>query len=167
LDFKHIANIAQSVEHLHGKEKVTSSILVVGSTLWVKKYFQQKYMEDCIFCKIIKGEISACIIDQNEFVIVFVSLENHPLIVTKKHVRDIYDLSEQDGIEVMNSAVKIAKATKSALNCDGIQIVQSNGVAAGQEVFHYHMHVKPKWVDDASKPLLSNQEIANLIKSKL
>jgi histidine triad (HIT) family protein len=124
-------------------------------------------MEDCVFCKIIRGEIPANIIDENEFVIVIVSLENNPLIITKKHIRDIYDLGESNGSQIMKSAIKISKAAQAGLNCDGVKIVQSNGAAAGQEVFHYHMHIKPKWLNEATKPKLSATELADLIKSKL
>lgn len=100
---------------------------------------------DCIFCKIIGGEIPGRIIDQNADVMVFVSMENHPLVVTREHVVDIFSLSDQLGAAVMSEAIKIAKAMREALQPDGIHVAQSNGEAAGQEVFHYHMHLYPRW----------------------
>jgi histidine triad (HIT) family protein len=105
-------------------------------------------MDDCVFCKIINKEIPANIINENDDVIVFMSLENHPLIVTKKHIKDIYELDEKSGIEIMKESIKISKATKTALKCDGIYVTQANEPAGGQDVFHYHMHIYPRWDDN-------------------
>ena len=105
-------------------------------------------MDDCIFCKIIKKEIPALIIDENESVIVFLSLENHPLIIPKKHIKDIYDLDDETGTSIMKEAIKISKAVKKGLACDGINLVQSNEPAAHQVVFHFHLHIKPRWYKD-------------------
>ncbi len=105
-------------------------------------------MENCLFCKIIDKKIPANIIDENEHVIVILSLENHPLIVPKKHIVDVYTLDEASASAVMNEAVKISKAVKDSTKCDGINLVQSNGTAAGQDVFHFHLHIKPRWKGD-------------------
>lgn len=102
---------------------------------------------DCIFCKIIRGEIPGHTIERNAEVVVFLSLENHPLVVTRKHVEDIFSLSDQLGAAVMSEARRIANAMRDALQPDGIHIAQSNGAAAGQEVLHYHMHLYPRWTD--------------------
>jgi histidine triad (HIT) family protein len=113
---------------------------------------------NCIFCAIISGKISSPILDQNSEVAVFLSLENHPLIVTRTHVADIFSMSAEQGAAVMNEAIKIAKAMRIGLAPDGIYLGQANGEAAGQEVPHYHLHLYPKWndgrlpgTDDASK----------------
>lgn len=108
-------------------------------------------MNDCIFCKIIKGEFSAQIIEQNDDVIVFLSLENHPLIVPKKHIQDIYQMDDKLAAAVMLEAVKIAKAVKKGLKADGVNLIQSNEPAAGQEVFHFHMHIKPRFHKDKTR----------------
>ncbi len=100
---------------------------------------------DCIFCKIIRGEIPGRIIDQNADVMVFLSLENHPLVVTRDHIDDIFSLTDEQAAAVMSEATRIAKAMREALKPDGIHVAQSNGAAAGQEVFHYHMHLYPRW----------------------
>jgi histidine triad (HIT) family protein len=105
-------------------------------------------MKDCIFCKVARREIPAYIIDENKDTIVILSQENHPLVVTKKHIQDIYELDEDLASAVMKEAVKIAKAVKAGLACDGINLVQSNEPAAGQDVFHFHLHIKPRWYDD-------------------
>lgn len=105
-------------------------------------------MEDCVFCKIIKGDVPRKILAENDDVIVFLSLQNHPLIVTKKHLQNIYELTDHQGSEIMKMAIKIAKATKSGLSADGINLVQNNEEAAGQEVMHFHLHIKPRWKQD-------------------
>jgi len=101
---------------------------------------------NCIFCKIINKEIPAKILDETENVIVFVSLENHPLIVPKSHVPNIYSLDEDLGAEIMKESIKIAKRVKEDTKCDGVYITQTNEPAAGQEVFHYHMHIYPRFI---------------------
>lgn len=122
---------------------------------------RERFVSDtanCIFCAIISGKISSPILDQNSEVAVFLSLENHPLIVTRTHVADIFSMSAEQGAAVMNEAIKIAKAMRIGLAPDGIYLGQANGEAAGQEVPHYHLHLYPKWndgrlpgTDDASK----------------
>ena len=105
-------------------------------------------MEDCIFCKIINRQIPAYILDENEDVVTFLSLENHPLIVPKRHIPNIYSLDDRSASAVMVEAVKIAKAVKEGVGCDGINLVQANEPAANQDVFHFHLHIKPRWYND-------------------
>ena len=107
------------------------------------------HMSECIFCKIIKGEVPAYILDENEAVIALLSLENHPMIVPKKHIPDIYTLDEETAAAVMVEAVKIARAVKKGVDCDGINLVQANEPAAQQDVFHFHLHIKPRWQQDS------------------
>jgi histidine triad (HIT) family protein len=102
---------------------------------------------NCIFCAIISGKIPGRILDQNSEVVVFLSLENHPLVVTRTHVADIFSLTADQGAAVMNEAIKIAKVIHAGLAPDGIYLGQANGEAAGQEVPHYHLHLYPKWKD--------------------
>lgn len=101
--------------------------------------------ENCIFCKIIQGEIPGKIIDQNDKVIVLLSLQNHPLIIPKKHIENIYSMDEETGSAVMKETIRIAKAVKKALGADGVNLIQNNEEAAGQEVMHFHMHIKPRF----------------------
>jgi histidine triad (HIT) family protein len=105
-------------------------------------------LESCIFCKIINHEAPAYIIDENVDVIVFLSLENHPLVVTKAHHANIYSLDDALGAAVMQEAIKIAKAVKQGLGCDGVYLTQANEAAGGQDVFHFHLHVYPRWDTD-------------------
>ncbi|HCF84756.1 MAG TPA: HIT family hydrolase [Ktedonobacter sp.] len=105
-------------------------------------------MEDCIFCKIINRQIPAYILDENEDVVTFLSLENHPLVVPKRHIPNIYSLDDRSASAVMVEAVKIAKAVKEGVRCDGVNLVQANEPAANQDVFHFHLHIKPRWYND-------------------
>jgi histidine triad (HIT) family protein len=126
-------------------------------------------MDNCIFCKIIAREIPGYIVDEDDSIIVFLSLENHPMIVPKAHIPDIFSLSADMASQIMTSAIRISAATKAATAADGIYITQTNGKAAGQDVFHYHMHVYPKWLD-GRKPETSEkarQEMMAMIRDEL
>lgn len=119
-------------------------------------------MKDCVFCKIVNKEIPAKIIEETSDLIVFLSLQNHPLVVTKSHIENIYELDDKLGAEVMKETIKISKAVKNGLNCDGVNIIQNNEVAGGQEVFHYHMHIKPRWHNDSVKLHYGNTETTDI-----
>ena len=122
-------------------------------------------MEDCVFCKIIKGTLPGYIITEERDLIVFLSLETHPLIVPKKHFPDLFTLEEETATSVMRMSKIIAKAIKETFASDGVYISQANGEAAGQEVFHYHMHVYPKWSDGHSMAI--DNDSKKLVKSKI
>ena len=124
-------------------------------------------MKDCIFCQIIKKRANVHIVDENENVIVFMSLENHPIIVTKKHIPNIYLLDNKIASDVMIETVKIAKAVKKAFKCDGVNIIQSNGIAAGQDVFHFHLHVKPRLYKDKVVLSWNNQIKSDKMRKKM
>ena len=104
-------------------------------------------MENCIFCKIINRQLPAFIISENDDVVVFVSKHNDPLVVPKKHIKDIYELDDETGSKVMKELVKTAQLVKKGLECDGVYVTQANESAAGQDVFHIHFHVYPRWQD--------------------
>ncbi len=73
------------------------------------------------------------------------SKNNHPLVVPKKHLPTIYELDELTAAQVMQAAVQIARAVKTGLPCEGVYLTQANEAAAGQDVFHFHLHVYPRW----------------------
>lgn len=103
--------------------------------------------EDCIFCKIIQKKSPASFIYEDKNVAAFLSNrpvnEGHTLVIPKKHYENIYDLPE-DELAYLSKIVKhIAHAVRNAMVAEGIRIVQNNGSAAGQVVFHFHMHVIP------------------------
>ncbi len=107
---------------------------------------------ECIFCKIVRGEIPARIIDQNAEVVALLSLEGHPMVITREHLVDVFSMTDAQGAAVMREAIKITKAMREAIQPDGIHLAQSNGEAAGQEVFHYHMHLYPRWTHGRVPP---------------
>ena len=72
----------------------------------------------------------------------------HTLVIPKRHVRNVYDLDEETAAAVMRTTVRVARAIKRALQPDGMNLVQSNERAGGQDVFHFHIHVIPRWYDD-------------------
>lgn len=104
-------------------------------------------MENCTFCKIIDRKIPGHIIAETDSMVVFLSLENHPLVVPKKHIPDIYSLDSETASLIMAELIKAANAVKQGLGCEGVYITQANEPAAGQDVFHIHFHVYPRWQD--------------------
>jgi histidine triad (HIT) family protein len=109
-------------------------------------------MNECIFCKIINKEIPATLLYEDEFALVFMDIgpivEGHVLIIPKSHSEQLTDLSDPQVAHLHQLAKKVAKAQQSALQATGINILQNNGVAAGQEVPHFHIHVIPRFDDD-------------------
>ena len=107
---------------------------------------------NCIFCKIANGEIPSRTIEENDLFKVVLDVgpatKGHALILPKDHYRNLYDLPEDVAAEVYKMAQKIALRMKEKLGCDGVNIVQNNEETAGQTVFHFHMHVIPRYKDD-------------------
>lgn len=109
-------------------------------------------MSDCIFCKIANGEIPSATLYEDENFRVILDLgpatKGHALILPKAHFANIYEMPE----ELLGKAIVLAKKMISgmtdALKCDGFNIVQNNGEAAGQTVFHFHMHLIPRYKND-------------------
>lgn len=109
-------------------------------------------MKECIFCKIAKGEIpSATLYEDEEFRVILdlgPANKGHALVLPKAHYENLYDLPDEMAAHAMILAKKIATKMKGVLNCDGYNLVQNNGEAAGQTVFHFHMHLIPRYTDD-------------------
>ena len=109
-------------------------------------------MENCIFCKIANGEIPAATLYEDENFRVILDLgpasQGHALILPKSHAANIYELSDEMAAKAMILAKKMATAMTAALKCDGFNIVQNNGECAGQTVFHFHMHLIPRYKGD-------------------
>lgn len=110
---------------------------------------------DCLFCKIIKGEIPSNKIYENDKVLAFLDIgpvnKGHALVIPKKHAVNIFDIEENDLNAVSEVVRKIAPAIKQAVNADGLTITSSNGQAAGQVVMHSHIHIIPRFKDDGLK----------------
>ena len=136
--------------------------------------------DDCIFCKIANGEIPSNTVYEDEEFRAILDLspagEGHTLILPKNHYEDALSADDETVERVFETAVKVGRGIKKALNCDGINIVQNNGEAAGQTVHHLHVHIIPRyasetekivtWVQHESKPE-RQAEIEELIKSNL
>ena len=109
-------------------------------------------MENCIFCKISAGEIpSATLYEDEEFRVILdlgPASKGHALILPKQHYANLYELPDELAEKVIRLAKKMVIAMTKALQCDGFNVVQNNGEAAGQTVFHFHMHLIPRYKDD-------------------
>jgi histidine triad (HIT) family protein len=104
-------------------------------------------MSECVFCKIARKESPASIVYEDEQVVAFLSSRpvnvGHTLVIPKKHYGNIYDIPEEEEGYLFKIVKKIAHAVKDATGTEGIRIVQNNGEAAGQVVFHLHVHIIP------------------------
>jgi len=107
---------------------------------------------DCIFCDIIEGRAPADVVFEDEETLAFMDINpaspGHTLVIPRRHVRNIYELDEETAAAVMKATVRVAGAIKRALQPDGMNLVQSNERAASQEIFHFHMHIIPRWHGD-------------------
>ncbi len=107
---------------------------------------------DCIFCKLANGEIpTATLYEDDDFRVILdqgPATKGHALILPKKHYANLYELPEELAARAMVLAKRMAGAMTEALNCDGFNLVQNNGEAAGQTVFHFHMHLIPRYHND-------------------
>ncbi len=105
--------------------------------------------KNCIFCKIAAGEIPSNTIYEDEDFRVILDLspasKGHALILPKEHCADIYEIDEELAGKVMKLAKKLAVHMTEKLSCDGFNILQNNHEAAGQTVFHFHMHLIPRY----------------------
>lgn len=108
--------------------------------------------EDCIFCKIADGQIPSCTVYEDEDFRVILDIapaaKGHALILPKNHYDDLWALGEAESAKIMKLAAAVSKAQKEVMACDGINVLQNNGPAAGQSVFHFHMHLIPRYEED-------------------
>ncbi|MGD0590264.1 MAG: HIT family protein [Bacteroidota bacterium] len=109
-------------------------------------------MTDCIFCKIISGKIPAEILYENDHVISLLDINpihfGHALILPKLHCRDFLDLPSEAYYSILQAAKIVTNALVQSLNLEGYNIFSNNGQIAGQSVFHFHLHVTPRYPDD-------------------
>ena len=107
---------------------------------------------DCIFCKIIAGEIPAVKVLDDERVLAFMDINpssrGHMLVVPKKHAENIFEIPESDLAAVTKAVKRCATAVKEALKAEGVTVLQLNGKASDQIVPHLHIHIMPRWEHD-------------------
>ncbi len=105
-------------------------------------------MEDCIFCKIVRGEIPSVRVYENERVFAFMDInpisKGHTLVIPKRHAENLWEISSEDLCAVQTAAGILAHAIKNSLTAEGIACLQLNGRAVGQVVMHYHLHLVPR-----------------------
>lgn len=109
-------------------------------------------MDDCIFCKIVKGKLPSYKIYENSEILAFLDINpiniGHSLIIPKQHYANIYETPDETLASMMKTAKLISKAIKSQMNPDGINVTMNNDKAAGQIIFHSHLHVIPRLTSD-------------------
>ena len=105
-------------------------------------------MEECIFCKIIRGEIPSFKVYEDEMVYAFEDInpvaEGHTLVIPKEHARDLSEISDDSISAVHRASKRLMDALKRALQPTGVAVVQLNGESVGQSIFHYHVHLIPR-----------------------
>ena len=130
--------------------------------------------QDCIFCRIANGEIpSNTVYENSDFKVILdvaPAAKGHCLILPKEHFKNIFDIDADTAAKLFSLATEVARALRQELHCDGLNIVQNNGAAAGQTVDHVHLHLIPRFEDDdvsiGWNPKQSDsQELAQLAKA--
>ncbi len=119
---------------------------------------------DCIFCKIVEGNIPSYKLYEDDKVLVFLdafpSVYGHTLIIPKEHYKDLDDINSETLNHIMKISKKIKKQIEEKINCDGMSIQQNNGDL--QEVKHYHLHLKPFF--KVEQPKKSVEEVYEILK---
>lgn len=107
---------------------------------------------DCVFCAIIAGVAPAVVVYEDDDTVAFMDInpvsQGHTLVVPKDHYRNLYDIDPEAAAAVMRTTVRVARAVRAALQPDGMNLFQSNERAAFQSVFHFHVHIIPRWFGD-------------------
>lgn len=110
---------------------------------------------DCIFCKIVAGELPATIVDEDERTIAFMDINpatrGHALVIPRAHATDLHEIPAEDLQACALAAQRLAGRARERLSADGVNLVNSCGAVAWQSVFHFHVHVVPRYDDDPLK----------------
>jgi histidine triad (HIT) family protein len=108
--------------------------------------------EDCIFCKIAAGELPATIVDEDERTVSFMDINpgarGHALVIPRKHFRDLHEIPGDELAACMVASQRLAARQRDALGADGVNLLNACGAAAWQSVFHFHVHVIPRYEGD-------------------
>jgi histidine triad (HIT) family protein len=107
----------------------------------------------CVFCAIVEGRSPSWKIYEDENAVAFMDInpatDGHVLVVPRSHIRDLWEIGEQDAANVMTAAVRVGERLKKVLKPDGLNILHATGAAAFQTVFHFHLHLIPRYAGDA------------------
>ncbi len=127
--------------------------------------------ENCIFCKIAAGEIpSATIYEDDDFRVILdiePASKGHALILPKEHYANLYELPEELASKVLIVAKKVIARMTEIVGCDGYNVLQNNGEVAGQTVFHFHMHLIPRYKDDDVTIGWNQGELTDELKAEI
>lgn len=127
--------------------------------------------DDCIFCKLANGVIPTNMIyEDDDFAVIMDAApvsRGHALILPKEHADNLFELSEETAAKLIPLAKKLAVNMKERLNCDGLNVLQNNGETAGQSVFHFHMHLIPRYADAANNDKLLRFASAELSEDEI
>src|SRR4051794_31118026 len=111
--------------------------------------------DDCLFCGIVSGDVPAQIVDSDKHTVAFMDInpatEGHALVVPRAHAADLFEISDEDLQRTMLAARRLATKLRAALEPDGFNVLNSCGPAAWQTIFHFHLHVIPRYDDDPLK----------------
>lgn len=119
--------------------------------------------ENCIFCKIASGDIPSYTLYEDESFKVFLDLSptsfGHALIIPKEHYKNLFELDDEIASKALILAKKVGTAMKESLKCDGLNILQNNEKVAGQTMFHFHIHVIPRYENDNTKIIFDQNSL--------
>ena len=108
--------------------------------------------DDCLFCKVLAGEIPAQLVDEDEHTVAFMDINpwtrGHALVIPRRHSRNLYEIDQDDLAHTAAGAKRLALRMKESLGCDGVNLINSCEPAAWQTVFHFHIHVIPRYDGD-------------------
>ncbi len=136
-------------------------------------------MSGCVFCKIVTGELPASKVYEDDATIAFMDLgqvnPGHVIVAVKPHVANIYGLDDTLAAAVFQTAAKVARAVKASMQAEGMTLLQANEPAGWQTVFHFHVHVVPRYKDDGltfswpvkSPPQSELDRLAGLVQAAL
>jgi histidine triad (HIT) family protein len=109
--------------------------------------------EDCIFCQIVAGEVPAEKVDEDEHTVAFMDLNpwtrGHALVIPRRHSPNLYEIEDDDLRHTAFAARRLARRMRERLGCDGVNVLNAAEPAAWQTVFHFHLHVIPRYEDDS------------------
>ncbi|MFI7704625.1 HIT family protein [Nonomuraea sp. NPDC049480] len=130
-------------------------------------------MSDCTFCEIVAGRLSSYRVLEDEHTLAFLNIRpasrGHTLVVPRVHARDVWEISEVSHGKVADMVHRVAALLKTALAPEGVNVKHNTGEAAGQDVFHFHVHVVPRWHGDDlrltwSSPLAPSRELEQVLE---
>jgi histidine triad (HIT) family protein len=108
--------------------------------------------DDCIFCQILAGDLPAEVIDEDEHTVAFMDINpwtrGHAVVIPRRHSKDLYEIDDGDLARTASAAKRLALAMRDRLGCDGVNLLNSCGAAAWQTIWHFHVHVIPRYDDD-------------------